>query len=76
MQINGCRIYKKNSGSRRGEVKARARVIPSVRSGQIFLPMHYEETNRLTLPSFDPYSFQPSYKMAAARLGKKPYYYA
>lgn len=60
----------------RGEVKARARVIPTVQPGHIFMPMHYEETNRLTLPSFDPYSYQPSYKMAAARLGKSPYYYA
>jgi len=62
--------------TRRGEVKARARVIASVQEGQIFMPMHYNTTNHLTLPSFDPYSFQPSYKMAAARLSKAPYYYA
>ena len=30
-----------------------------------FLPMHYEQTNRLTLAHFDPYSRQPSYKNCA-----------
>jgi assimilatory nitrate reductase catalytic subunit len=58
--------------TRRGEIKA----MPSVREGHIFVPMHYEVTNILTMPSFDPYSYQPSYKMAAARLAKAPYYYA
>ena len=62
--------------SRRGEVKARALVIASVQQGHIFMPMHYGVTNHLTMPSFDPYSYQPSYKMAAARLAKLPYYYA
>ncbi len=62
--------------TRRGEIKARALVMPGVRQGHIFIPMHYEVTNILTLPSFDPYSYQPSYKMAAARLSKVPYYYA
>ena len=62
--------------SRRGEIKARALVMPSVREGHIFVPMHYEVTNVLTLPSFDPYSYQPSYKMAAVRIAKVPYYYA
>ena len=62
--------------TRRGEIKARALVIPSVQEGHIFMPMHYGITNQLTLPSFDPYSYQPSYKMAAAQLAKVPYYYA
>ena len=62
--------------TRRGEIRARALVIPSVQQGHIFLPMHYEVSNHLTLPSFDPYSYQPSYKMAAARVAKVPYYYA
>ncbi len=62
--------------TRRAEVKARARVMPSVQEGQIFMPMHYAATNCLTMPSFDPYSHQPSYKMAAARVAKVPYYYA
>ena len=51
--------------SRRGEMEARAYVTPTVATGQIFVPMHYVGTNRLTNPSFDPHSRQPSYKSAA-----------
>jgi assimilatory nitrate reductase catalytic subunit len=48
--------------SRRGVVEATAFVTPSVQRGQLFMPMHYRETNVLTFPSFDPHSRQPSYK--------------
>jgi assimilatory nitrate reductase catalytic subunit len=51
--------------SARGEMEARAHVTPTVAAGQVFVPMHYVGTNRLTAPSFDPYSRQPSYKWAA-----------
>ncbi len=51
--------------SARGEMEARAYVTPTVAAGQVFVPMHYAGTNRLTMPSFDPYSRQPSYKSAA-----------
>ncbi|HEX2047869.1 MAG TPA: molybdopterin oxidoreductase family protein, partial [Acidimicrobiales bacterium] len=51
--------------SARGEMEARAYVTPTVAAGQVFVPMHYAGTNRLTRPSFDPYSRQPSYKWAA-----------
>ena len=51
--------------SARGEMWARAYVTPTVAGGQVFVPMHYAGTNRLTRPSFDPYSRQPSYKSAA-----------
>lgn len=51
--------------SRRGELTATAFVTPTVQVGQIFIPMHYEATNRLTLSHFDPYSHQPSYKNCA-----------
>jgi len=51
--------------SPRGEMEARAYVTPTVAPGQVFVPMHYAATNRLTRPSFDPYSRQPSYKSAA-----------
>jgi anaerobic selenocysteine-containing dehydrogenase len=51
--------------SARGEMEARAYVTPTVSPGQVFVPMHYAATNRLTRPSFDPYSRQPSYKSAA-----------
>ncbi|WP_428308275.1 molybdopterin oxidoreductase family protein [Lacipirellula sp.] len=54
--------------SQRGEVQGRAMVTPAVQPGQLFIPMHYEATNRLTHPSFDPYSHQPSYKACAVRI--------
>ena len=54
--------------SRRGKIKAKAAVTYAVRPGQVFLPMHYEVVNRLTHPSFDPYSKQPSYKACAVRV--------
>jgi assimilatory nitrate reductase catalytic subunit len=52
----------------RGDVRARAQVTPNVAAGQVFLPMHHPDTNRLTAPSFDPQSRQPSYKWSAAEV--------
>jgi assimilatory nitrate reductase catalytic subunit len=54
--------------SRRGSVEARVFVTHSVQPGQLFMPMHYVETNQLTHAHFDPYSKQPSYKDCAVRL--------
>ena len=54
--------------SQRGEMQAMAFLTPAVASGIVFLPMHYEGTNRLTDPVFDPYSKQPSYKSCAVRV--------
>ena len=54
--------------TRRGKVKAKAVLTQSVKPGQIFIPMHYDIANTLTLSSFDPYSRQPSYKACAARV--------
>ena len=54
--------------SARGSMHARAVVTPTVAAGQVFIPMHYVETNRLTNPSFDPYSRQPSYKSGAVQV--------
>ena len=54
--------------SQRGAAQGRAMVTPAVQPGQLFIPMHYEATNRLTHPSFDPYSHQPSYKACAVRI--------
>ena len=51
--------------SARGRMRAKAFVTPTVSAGQVFVPMHYPETNRLTHPTFDPYSRQPSYKHCA-----------
>lgn len=54
--------------SQRGELRAMAFLSPTVASGIVFIPMHYEGTNRLTDPVFDPYSKQPSYKSCAVRV--------
>ncbi len=57
--------------SRRGEAEAIAVVTATVQRGQIFLPMHFEAVNRLTFPSFDPHSRQPSYKACAVAVAKR-----
>jgi assimilatory nitrate reductase catalytic subunit len=54
--------------SQRGQLVAKAFVTPTIRPGQVFLPMHYETTNQLTLAHFDPYSRQPSYKNCAVQV--------
>jgi assimilatory nitrate reductase catalytic subunit len=54
--------------SQRGRMVAAAFLTHAVRRGQVFIPMHYEETNRLTDAVFDPYSKQPSYKSCAVRI--------
>jgi anaerobic selenocysteine-containing dehydrogenase len=54
--------------SRRGKMRARAFVTHVVQPGQVFIPMHFADANRLTFPAFDPYSRQPSYKASAVRL--------
>jgi predicted molibdopterin-dependent oxidoreductase YjgC len=51
--------------SRRGAIRVRAFVTATVPRGSVFVPMHGHEVNRLTSPSFDPHSRQPSYKYAA-----------
>ena len=55
-------------GSRRAEITATAFVTPTVRPGQVFIPMHYDAVNRLTFASFDPHSRQPSYKHCAVAI--------
>ncbi len=54
--------------SQRGSLVARAFVTRAVPPGCVFLPMHFEATNRLTLAHFDPHSRQPSYKNCAVRV--------
>jgi assimilatory nitrate reductase catalytic subunit len=56
--------------SARGAMRARACVTAAVSAGQVFVPMHYVETNRLTHASFDPYSRQPSYKSGAVEVAR------
>ncbi|MEZ6059612.1 MAG: nitrate reductase [Planctomycetaceae bacterium] len=54
--------------SQRGRMTATALLTHNVQPGQVFIPMHYETTNRLTDAVFDPYSKQPAYKACAVRL--------
>ena len=54
--------------SRRAVITATAFVTSTVRAGQLFVPMHYREVNRLTHSSFDPHSRQPSYKYCAVTI--------
>jgi anaerobic selenocysteine-containing dehydrogenase len=54
--------------SRRAEITATAFITPTVQPGQIFIPMHYAEVNKLTFPAFDQHSRQPSYKASAVRI--------
>lgn len=54
--------------SPRGSLRARAFVTPTVQPGQVFMPMHDAGVNRLTFPSFDPHSRQPSYKHTAVEV--------
>ncbi len=63
--LNGERV---RVSSRRGAVEVTALVVPTVQRKQLFMPMHYAETNRLTLPHFDPHSRQPSYKDCAVNV--------
>jgi assimilatory nitrate reductase catalytic subunit len=51
--------------SRRGATVVTALVTPTVGRGQVFIPMHFPEVNRLTAPVFDPHSRQPAYKACA-----------
>ena len=54
----------------RDTIRVRAVLTPTVKPGQLFLPMHYAESNRLTKASFDPHSHQPSYKFSAVAVAK------
>ena len=54
--------------SRRGRIRVRAFLTPCIARGQLFVPMHDAQTNRLTDPVFDPHSRQPAYKACAVRL--------
>ena len=54
--------------SKRGKIRVRAFLTPTVKTGQIFIPMHYHLVNKLTYPAFDLQSRQPSYKYAAVKI--------
>ncbi|MAS93504.1 MAG: nitrate reductase [Verrucomicrobiales bacterium] len=54
--------------SRRSTIEILVFVTSTVMQGTVYIPMHEETTNRLTLAVFDPYSRQPSYKSCAVRI--------
>ena len=54
--------------SRRGEVAARATVTETISPGVVFLPFHFEGTNRLTQAVLDPEARIPEYKVSACRV--------
>ena len=54
--------------SRRGQAQASAMITATIAPGQIFLPMHFEAVNRLTLSALDPHSRQPAYKGCAVKV--------
>jgi anaerobic selenocysteine-containing dehydrogenase len=56
--------------SRRARIVCTAFVSAAVAPGQIFVPMHYDVTNRLIQTEYDPHSRQPSYKFCTVRLEK------
>ena len=61
--------------SRRGRVRGiELRVTETVSPGQIFIPFHYAEANanEVTQSAFDPFSREPNYKQAAARVERAP----
>ncbi len=56
--------------TRRGEVKAMARVTDVAKKGVLFMPFHFEEgpANLLTINAFDPVAKIPEYKVCAAKI--------
>lgn len=57
--------------SRRGTIDdIVVKVTETVRPGEVFVPMHFDEAcvNRLTVDAFDPISREPNYKQAAVRV--------
>ena len=54
--------------TRRGELKAPARVVTTIRPDTIFVPFHWVGANRLTNDALDPSSRMPAFKVCAARL--------
>ncbi|WP_236795877.1 molybdopterin oxidoreductase family protein [Amycolatopsis sp. GM8] len=60
-----------NLRSRRGEMTARVRCVPSMRTDLVFLPFHFagaQRANLLTNPALDPTSRMPEFKVCAVAL--------
>ncbi|WP_435770306.1 molybdopterin oxidoreductase family protein [Nocardioides sp. SYSU DS0651] len=52
--------------TRRGELKAPARVVTTIRPDTVFVPFHWVGANRLTNDALDPSSRMPEFKVCAA----------
>jgi assimilatory nitrate reductase catalytic subunit len=52
--------------TRRGELKAPARVVSTIRPDTVFVPFHWIGANRLTNDALDPSSRMPEFKVCAA----------
>jgi assimilatory nitrate reductase catalytic subunit len=52
--------------TRRGELKAPCRVVPTIRPDTVFVPFHWVGANRLTNDALDPASRMPEFKVCAA----------
>ena len=52
--------------TRRGELKAPARVVATIRPDTLFVPFHWVGANRLTNDALDPSSRMPEFKVCAA----------
>lgn len=61
-----------NVVSRRGSIKARAKISSQAQKGSVFIPFHYAEAaaNRLTNAALDPVAKIPEYKVCAVRIEK------
>ena len=56
--------------SRRGTSKVKVIISEKSLPGSVFMPLHYAETNVLTMNMFDPYSKEPQYKFSAVNIKK------
>jgi assimilatory nitrate reductase catalytic subunit len=58
--------------TRRGQLLAPARVVPTIRPDTVFVPFHWVGANRLTNDALDPSSRMPEFKVCAAVLTAVP----
>ncbi len=54
--------------TRRGELKAPAKVVSTIRPDTVFIPFHWVGANRLTNDALDPSSRMPEFKVCAAEV--------